>query len=194
MMRGPVCFGALLLAACTSPDGSPSSDVQELNLPKFASVFALDSKSQLLQTSDTAWTLTKTAAVDTSAKTVTWTITSTKGATVGGHLVVDGYLDVFNIGTGPATLGNIVVNLQTRNHDDHDCHHHGWGHDHDNEWVTIASDVADATQGDAATTANVGPIAALPGMEELNIGHFLVSRAVMVGMAEAVREMLGAMG
>jgi pyridoxine 5-phosphate synthase len=48
--------------------------------------------------------------------------------------------------------------------------------------------------GHGLTTANVGPIAALPGMEELNIGHFLVARAVMVGMAEAVREMLGAMG
>jgi pyridoxine 5-phosphate synthase len=48
--------------------------------------------------------------------------------------------------------------------------------------------------GHGLTTANVGPIAALPGMEELNIGHFLVSRAVMVGMTEAVREMLGAMG
>ena len=48
--------------------------------------------------------------------------------------------------------------------------------------------------GHGLTVANVGPIAALPGMEELNIGHFLVSRAVMVGMAEAVREMLGAMG
>jgi pyridoxine 5-phosphate synthase len=48
--------------------------------------------------------------------------------------------------------------------------------------------------GHGLTTANVGPIANLPGMEELNIGHFLVSRAVMVGMTEAVREMLGAMG
>ncbi len=41
---------------------------------------------------------------------------------------------------------------------------------------------------------NVGPIAALPGMEELNIGHFLVSRAVIVGLDAAVREMLAAMG
>jgi pyridoxine 5-phosphate synthase len=48
--------------------------------------------------------------------------------------------------------------------------------------------------GHGLTTANVGPIAALPGMEELNIGHFLVSRAVMVGMTEAVKEMLVAMG
>jgi pyridoxine 5-phosphate synthase len=48
--------------------------------------------------------------------------------------------------------------------------------------------------GHGLTTANVGPVAALPGMEELNIGHFLVSRAVIVGMAEAVREMLVAIG
>jgi pyridoxine 5-phosphate synthase len=48
--------------------------------------------------------------------------------------------------------------------------------------------------GHGLTTANVGPVAALPGMEELNIGHWLVSRAVFVGLAEAVREMLAAMG
>lgn len=48
--------------------------------------------------------------------------------------------------------------------------------------------------GHGLTTANVGPIAAIPGMEELNIGHYLVSRAVLVGMAVAVEEMLAAMG
>jgi pyridoxine 5-phosphate synthase len=47
--------------------------------------------------------------------------------------------------------------------------------------------------GHGLTTANVGPVASLPGMEELNIGHFLVSRAVIVGMEAAVREMLAAM-
>jgi len=44
------------------------------------------------------------------------------------------------------------------------------------------------------TTANVGPVAATHEIEELNIGHALVSRAVLVGMTEAVREMLRAMG
>lgn len=48
--------------------------------------------------------------------------------------------------------------------------------------------------GHGLTTANVGPVAALPHMEELNIGHWLISRAVYVGLAEAVREMLAAMG
>lgn len=36
---------------------------------------------------------------------------------------------------------------------------------------------------------NVRPVAAIPGMVELNIGHAIVSRAVMVGMREAVAEM-----
>ncbi len=33
----------------------------------------------------------------------------------------------------------------------------------------------------------------MPEIEELNIGHALVSRAVLVGMDAAVREMLAAM-
>jgi pyridoxine 5-phosphate synthase len=47
--------------------------------------------------------------------------------------------------------------------------------------------------GHGLTVANVGAIAALPGMAELNIGHSIVARAVLVGMAAAVREMVAAM-
>ncbi len=36
---------------------------------------------------------------------------------------------------------------------------------------------------------NVGPVATLPQMNELNIGHSIVARAVMVGFTQAVREM-----
>lgn len=36
---------------------------------------------------------------------------------------------------------------------------------------------------------NVEPIAALPGMNELNIGHAIVARALFTGLKEAVREM-----
>ncbi len=36
---------------------------------------------------------------------------------------------------------------------------------------------------------NVKPVAALPGIAELNIGHAIVARAVFSGLAEAVREM-----
>jgi pyridoxine 5-phosphate synthase len=37
---------------------------------------------------------------------------------------------------------------------------------------------------------NVGPVAAIPEIEELNIGHAIVARAVLVGMERAVREMV----
>jgi len=47
--------------------------------------------------------------------------------------------------------------------------------------------------GHGLTAENVGPVAALPHMEELNIGHFLIGRAVMIGIEAAVREMLAAM-
>lgn len=38
--------------------------------------------------------------------------------------------------------------------------------------------------------ANVEPVAAIPEVEELNIGHSIVARAALVGMERAVREML----
>ncbi|HEX9444453.1 MAG TPA: pyridoxine 5'-phosphate synthase [Candidatus Binatia bacterium] len=40
---------------------------------------------------------------------------------------------------------------------------------------------------------NVGPIAAIPEIVELNIGHSIVARAIMAGMEQAVREMKGLM-
>ena len=50
-----------------------------------------------------------------------------------------------------------------------------------------------AYAGHGLRTDNVGPVAAIPGMEELNIGHFIIARAAIVGMDAAVREMLAAM-
>jgi pyridoxine 5-phosphate synthase len=43
--------------------------------------------------------------------------------------------------------------------------------------------------GHALNYFNVQPVAALPRIRELHIGHAIVSRAVFVGMREAVREM-----
>ena len=37
---------------------------------------------------------------------------------------------------------------------------------------------------------NVRPIARLPEIDELNIGHSIVARAVLVGFERAVREMV----
>jgi pyridoxine 5-phosphate synthase len=47
--------------------------------------------------------------------------------------------------------------------------------------------------GHGLTYRNVGPIAALAEMSELNIGHNIVARALLVGMERAVREMREAM-
>jgi pyridoxine 5-phosphate synthase len=47
--------------------------------------------------------------------------------------------------------------------------------------------------GHALNYFNVEPVAALPGVRELHIGHAIVSRAVFVGMREAVKEMKGLM-
>ena len=43
--------------------------------------------------------------------------------------------------------------------------------------------------GHGLTYRNVRPVAAIEGMHELNIGHSIVARALMVGFEEAVREM-----
>jgi len=43
--------------------------------------------------------------------------------------------------------------------------------------------------GHALNYFNVQPVAALPGVRELHIGHAIVSRAIFVGMREAVRQM-----
>jgi pyridoxine 5-phosphate synthase len=43
--------------------------------------------------------------------------------------------------------------------------------------------------GHGLTLKNTGPIAAISGMKELNIGHAIVARAVFVGLDRAVREM-----
>lgn len=43
--------------------------------------------------------------------------------------------------------------------------------------------------GHGLTLQNTPPVLALPGLEELNIGHSIISRAVVVGLETAVRDM-----
>ncbi len=47
--------------------------------------------------------------------------------------------------------------------------------------------------GHGLTAANVGPVAAIPEVEELNIGHTIVSNAIYVGLPTAVRTIRAAM-
>ncbi|HMP07111.1 MAG TPA: pyridoxine 5'-phosphate synthase, partial [Lacipirellulaceae bacterium] len=43
--------------------------------------------------------------------------------------------------------------------------------------------------GHGLTYRNVRPVAAIPQMGELNIGHSIIARAIMVGLEQAVRDM-----
>lgn len=47
--------------------------------------------------------------------------------------------------------------------------------------------------GHGLSARNVGPVAAIPEIEELNIGHSIMSRAIFVGLVDAVREVRKAM-
>ena len=58
------------------------------------------------------------------------------------------------------------------------------------EGTTIARQLGlRVNAGHGLTYQNVEPVAAIPGMEELNIGHTIVARAVAVGLQQAVRDM-----
>lgn len=68
--------------------------------------------------------------------------------------------------------------------------------DHHRELDMLAQGTAQAialglrvNAGHGLTYRNTAPVARIPGMEELNIGHSIVSRAVLVGLERAVREM-----
>ena len=138
MMTAVRTLPILLLAACTF--GGDSAGSTEQALGGNASVSLHSASASISQTAATSWTLSKTGSVDTSAQTVTWQITATQGSTVGGQLHVTGRLNVTNSGSGPATIGNILVNLQARS-----------GH----SWTTVSSDINDATSGDGATAAHI---------------------------------------
>ena len=87
---------------------------------------------------DTPWTLGKTGVRD--GHSVTWTVTATRGAETDRVVTFNGGLTVVNTGTANATIGNIVVNLQRKV---------------GKNWVTAASDIANATAGDGATVAKI---------------------------------------
>lgn len=60
--------------------------------------------------------------------------------------------------------------------------------------ATLAASLGLAVHaGHGLNLENVGAVAAIPEIEELNIGHSIISRAVFVGLDRAVREMIDAM-
>ncbi len=89
-----------------------------------------------------------------------------------------------------AAIGAAVVELHTGRY----CHL--TGDDQTAELARLAKAAALATNrglevhaGHGLTFANVGPVAAIAEVAELNIGHFLIGEAVFVGLDFAIREM-----
>lgn len=115
-------------------------------LAQQSSITLKNSDAALCHTNNTEWTLEKTASASSinDGDTAEWTVKVTKGATSDDMLTVNGFMQVQNTGTAPATIGNIVVNLQKRQ-----------VVGKKETWVSVAADVADAASGDAATSANI---------------------------------------
>lgn len=112
-----------------------------------ASITLTNCNSELCNANNTAWSLAKAPSLQSitlpdDSPTITWTVTATKGATSDNFLSVDGVVTVTNTGSANATIGNIVINLQKKLVNT-------------SNWVSVAADVADATNGDAATMANI---------------------------------------
>src|SRR5687767_4624943 len=128
-MRSAVTVCLLALVSCQS---EPTAEVvaHKQQKPPSANLDLRKAADKLTQTSTTDWTLEKVGSK--GAASITWQATATKGTTQSGVLIVNGFFKLENKGKGDATIGNIVVNLQTKNH---------WWQ----PWVTRSSVIADAT-------------------------------------------------
>ena len=93
-----------------------------------------------------------------------------------------------------ARVGSAVVEIHTGAFCD--AHHEGHEAERDAELARIREAAALAQSlglevhaGHGITYETVAPIAAIPAMQELNIGHFLIGEAIMQGLAPAIGEM-----
>jgi hypothetical protein len=142
---GLMGLAAMVLGGPLSPANAGQGTPQ-------ASVTLKNSVVAFCNVQENDWTLTKTNDQSVqpvpSPTDVTWTITATK--TAGAKTIcADGYMQVTNTGSAPATIGNIVVNLQRPRSGGNT------GACRNVPWISAAADVADATNGNAATSANI---------------------------------------
>ncbi|MDP5305895.1 pyridoxine 5'-phosphate synthase [Paracoccus spongiarum] len=93
-----------------------------------------------------------------------------------------------------ARIGAAVVELHTGAYCDFDTE--GRLADRDAELAGLAEGARlahalglEVHAGHGLTFETVGPVAALPEIRELNIGHFLIAESVFVGLGEAIRRM-----
>ncbi|MGL4280394.1 MAG: pyridoxine 5'-phosphate synthase [Albidovulum sp.] len=97
-----------------------------------------------------------------------------------------------------ARIGAAVVELHTGHYCD--LHHEGRFTERDAELAALKDGARlahslglEVHAGHGLTYDTVGPIAAIPEVMELNIGHFLIGEAIFVGLKAAIAEMRKAM-
>ena len=93
-----------------------------------------------------------------------------------------------------ARIGAAVVELHTGAYCDYDTEGRTAERDAElaglAEGASLAADLGlEVHAGHGLTFDTVGPIAALPQIAELNIGHFLIAESVFTGLGPAIREM-----
>lgn len=93
-----------------------------------------------------------------------------------------------------ARIGAAVVELHTGAYCDFDTEGRLADRDAELAGLTHGARLADSLglevhAGHGLTFDTVGPIAAIPQIKELNIGHFLIAESVFIGLGEAIREM-----
>jgi hypothetical protein len=137
-LRRAAALLTLLLAGCGGGGGDDEREQPLAAGSPTADIALTSAATGIVLTSDSRWNLSKSGTL--SGNTVNWTIEVSRAPTLAGRLGIQGQMTVANSGSGPATIGNIVVNLQKRV---------------GSKWVTAASNIADATQGDDATSARI---------------------------------------
>ncbi|HQU67796.1 MAG TPA: pyridoxine 5'-phosphate synthase [Albidovulum sp.] len=97
-----------------------------------------------------------------------------------------------------ARIGAAVVELHTGHYCD--LHHEGRFAERDAELAALKEGARlahslglEVHAGHGLTYDTVGPIAVIPEVMELNIGHFLIGEAIFVGLRQAIAEMRRAM-
>ncbi len=95
-------------------------------------------------------------------------------------------------------IGAPVIELHTGAYCEHDLVGDAAARDAElrrlRDMATFAHDLGlEVHAGHGLTFDNVGPVAALPEVMELNIGHFIIGEAIFVGLDSAIRRMRAAM-
>ncbi|WBU56773.1 pyridoxine 5'-phosphate synthase [Paracoccus sediminicola] len=93
-----------------------------------------------------------------------------------------------------ARIGAAVVELHTGAYCDYDTEGRIAERDAELDGLRDGAALAESLglevhAGHGLTFDTVGPIAAIPQIKELNIGHFLISESIFIGLPEAIREM-----